>query len=82
MSDGAVTSARPSSVEPMKLEELLALPVSTDLVTAGRAFGMGRTKAHELQRRGEFPCRVRKLGGRYRVARADLLRALGIEDVT
>ncbi len=58
-------------------EELRALPAAVDLVTAGRAFGIGRTKAHELVRAGEFPTRVLRLGRTYRVSRADLLRALG-----
>ncbi|MCC5580614.1 helix-turn-helix domain-containing protein [Microtetraspora sp. AC03309] len=63
----------------MTEEELFALPVSVPLVTAGRALGMGRTKAHELARRNEFPCRVLRLGGTYRVPKADLLRLLGLE---
>lgn len=58
-------------------EELRALPAAVDLVTAGRAFGIGRTKAHELVRAGEFPVPVLRLGRTYRVTRADLLRALG-----
>lgn len=61
--------------------ELRALPVSVDLVTAGRAFGIGRTKSHELARTGRFPVRVLRLGARYRVTRADLLRALGETDM-
>jgi hypothetical protein len=65
---------------PMTLEELRELPVSFPLVTAGRAFDIGRTKAHELARSGEFPCRVLRIGSSYRVTRADLFRALGIKD--
>jgi hypothetical protein len=64
----------------MDRAELLALPVSFDLVTAARALHLGRTKAHELARRGEFPVRVLRLGNRYRVTRADLLRFLGEPD--
>lgn len=64
----------------MSIDELLALPVSFDLPTAGRAHGIGRTKSHELARRGEFPCPVKKIGSTYRVTRVDLLRSLGIED--
>lgn len=60
-------------------DELLALPVSVDLVTAGQAFGLGRTKAHELARAGKFPCRVLVVGSRYRVPRSALFEALGIE---
>jgi hypothetical protein len=69
----------PESLPPMTIEELLALPVSVDLETAGRAFGLGRTKAHELARAEEFPCPVKVFGKRYRVLRADLLPALGID---
>jgi Helix-turn-helix domain len=68
--------------EPMSEDEALALPVSVDLETAGRAFGFGRTKAHELARAGEFPCAVKLIGKRYRVLRADLLPALGIDPLT
>ncbi|WP_262015643.1 helix-turn-helix domain-containing protein [Micromonospora sp. Mcm103] len=64
----------------MTQPELEALPVAFDLVVAARAFGMGRTKAYDLAKRGDFPCRVLKIGNSYRVTRADLLRALGIND--
>lgn len=63
----------------MTLGELLTLPVTIDLETAGRAFGMGRTKAHELARAGEFPCRVVRVGPKYRVPRAELFAALGVD---
>ena len=59
--------------------ELLSLPVSVDLVTAGRAFGLGRTAAFELARRDEFPCRVLRVGLRYRVPRSAIFEALGID---
>jgi hypothetical protein len=63
----------------MTLAEVMALPVSMDIVTAGRAHGLGRTKSHALARNGEFPCAVQRVGHTYRVTRADLLRSLGIE---
>ena len=63
----------------MTMEELLALPVSFDLVIAGRAFRIGRTKAHQLARAGEFPCLVLRIGHEYRVTRTELFRALGID---
>ncbi|WP_432523378.1 hypothetical protein [Kineococcus sp. SYSU DK006] len=50
----------------------------TPLLTAGKAYGMGRTKTYELHQRGEFPVAVLRVGGRYVVRTADLLRALGI----
>jgi hypothetical protein len=66
-------------IRPMTPTELRDLPVSVDLVTAARAFGLGRTKAHELARSGQFPCRVLRVGERYRVPRSELLRALGFD---
>jgi hypothetical protein len=63
----------------MTIDELLALPVSVDLVTAGRAFGLGRTKAFELAGSGEFPCRVLRVGAKWRVPRSAIFEALGID---
>lgn len=62
--------------------ELLALPVTVDIPTAARALGLGRSTAYELARRGEFPCRILRIGSSYRVPTADLLRVLGIEPPT
>jgi hypothetical protein len=62
----------------MTMDELLALPVSVDLLTAGRAFGLGRTKAHEMAKAGDFPCRVLRVGNRYRVPRSAIFEVLGI----
>jgi excisionase family DNA binding protein len=66
-------------VNQMTLDELLALPVSVDLATAARALGIGRSTSYELIRRGEFPCRVLRLGNSYRIPRADLFLALGMD---
>ena len=67
----------------MSPAELLALPVSVDLATAGRAFGFGRTKSFELARLGEFPCRVIRVGSgpnpKYRVSRSAIFAALDID---
>lgn len=63
----------------MAQTELEALPVAFDLGVAARAFGMGRTKAYDLAKRGEFPCRVLRIGNAYRVTRADLRRSLGLD---
>jgi len=63
----------------MSMEELLALPVTFDLMRAGQAFGLGRTISYELAQAGNFPCTVRKLGERYKVTKADLFLALGID---
>ncbi|MFF3897927.1 helix-turn-helix transcriptional regulator [Streptomyces sp. NPDC001812] len=63
-------------------EEVLALPAAVDLVTAGRALGLGRTTAYDLARRGEFPVPLLRLGAQYRCTRASLLDLLGIEQPT
>lgn len=62
----------------MTRSELLALPVAVDLITAARVLGLSRSTAYELAQRREFPCRVLRVGGSYRVPTADLLRVLGI----
>lgn len=64
----------------MTTTELLALPVTIDLVTAGRAFGIGRSGSYDLAARGEFPCRIVRVGRALRVPRAELLRVLGVGD--
>ena len=63
----------------MTMDELHALPVSVDLTTAGRAFGIGRTKAFELAKQDKFPCRVLRVGEKYRVPRSAIFEALGID---
>lgn len=59
--------------------ELLALPAVVDVTTAARALGLGRSTAYDLARRGEFPCRVLRIGSSYRIPTAELLRVLGID---
>lgn len=65
----------------MTPEEVLALPVAVPLAIAARALGMGRTKAYDLARRGEFPLRVIPCGPKYVVPRSALLKELGIAPV-
>lgn len=60
-------------------DELEALPAAVDLVTGGKAFGIGRTKSYQLARAGQFPVPVLRLGEVYRVRTADILAMLGIE---
>ncbi|MFD3352772.1 hypothetical protein [Streptomyces fradiae] len=63
----------------MQISELLALPVAFSLEVSNRALQLGRTKGFALAKRGEYPCRVMKVGRTYRVSRADLLRTLGVD---
>ncbi|MFI5805796.1 integrase [Streptomyces sp. NPDC051561] len=62
----------------MTRSDLLALPAAVDLVTAGRALSLGRSKAYELAQRGEFPVRLLRLGNAYRVPTAELLDLLSV----
>lgn len=62
--------------------EIRTLPATIDVTTAGRALGIGRTKAYQLARAGEFPCRLLHLGCTYRVVTADLLTVLGLAPST
>ncbi|MFD0169145.1 hypothetical protein ACFVJH_34145 [Streptomyces decoyicus] len=41
-----------------------------------RALGYSRAKGYDLARRGEFPCRVLRIGRSTRVVTASLLRVL------
>ncbi|MFF0524083.1 DNA-binding protein [Actinomadura nitritigenes] len=59
--------------------EIRVLPAVVDLVTAGRALGMGRTKSYELARAGRFPCPVLRVGRSYLVPTAGLLTLLGLD---
>ena len=85
-SEVAPEREKPSDDDSLTIEDIRNLPTTIDVVTAGKALGIGRTKAYELAKRGEFPCRVIPLsepdtpGQRrvYRVPTAELLRLLGI----
>lgn len=65
-------------VKDMGREELLRLPAAVDLETGNRALGLGRSKGYELAKRGQYPCKVLRLGNAYRVVTADLLALLGL----
>ncbi|WP_261558902.1 hypothetical protein [Frankia tisae] len=58
------------------LADLEALPLITDLRTAGSVLGMGSTKARELARSGQFPVKIIRHGDRYFVPVAALRRLL------
>ncbi len=63
-------------------EQVVALGVQTDVVTAASVLGLGRTKARELVRTGNFPTPVLRLGARYVVPTAPLLGLLGLDVLT
>lgn len=61
--------------------ELRQLPAVVDLVTAGKALGIGRSKSYELVHAGQFPCRVIRVGHHYRVSTTELLHVLGMQEL-
>ena len=63
----------------LTIDELRDLPATIDLPTAARALGLGRTKAYELARNGQFPCRILRIGSSYRIPTPELLRYLGLD---
>jgi hypothetical protein len=65
--------------QPWSVEQIRALGAITDIVTAGAVLGIGRTTAYRLVRSGQFPVPVLKVGNRYLVAVAHLLKAVGVE---
>jgi hypothetical protein len=67
-----------SAPRSLTLADLLALPAVTDLVTAGKALGIGRSASYELAQAGRFPCRVIRAGKSYQVPTAGLLALLGM----
>ncbi|MFJ1791675.1 helix-turn-helix domain-containing protein [Kitasatospora griseola] len=65
---------------PLGFAEAFDLPLSIDLRTAARAFGVCPATAYKLIRLGTFPCRVLRVGWKYRIPTADLMRSLGIDE--
>jgi hypothetical protein len=61
-------------------DEIRSWPVTVDVPTAGRAFGLGRDESYRLARVGAFPVPVLRLGRFLRVTRGALLSALEITD--
>ncbi|MFD4829307.1 DNA-binding protein [Streptomyces uncialis] len=64
----------------LTFREVFDLPVSVDLRTAARAFGMCLGTAYRLIALGTFPCPTLRVGHRHRVLTTDLLRALGVDE--
>ncbi|MCP2343711.1 DNA-binding protein [Actinomadura rupiterrae] len=63
----------------LTIAQIRALPAMIDLVTAGRALGIGRTKSYALARAGTFPCRVLRVGDSYLVPITGVLQVLQLD---
>ena len=78
MSPSTVSSRRaepPSRIAPT-LAELRSWPAAISVADASRAFGFSRSHGFELARRGLFPARVLRAGGRYLVVTESVISAL------
>ena len=62
------------------IAQLRGGPPSVGLMTAAAVLGIGRTRAYELARTGQFPVRLLRIGSTYRVPTAELLSLLGINE--
>lgn len=60
----------------------MALPPTVSLQTANGVLSLGRSTGYGLAKRGEYPCKVLKLGNAYRVVTADLQRLLALDAPT
>jgi hypothetical protein len=60
-------------------QALRSLGLTTDVETAGAILGVGRTKAYELAKAGEFPVKILRIGRRYVVPVPAMLRLLNGE---
>ncbi|MBL7497547.1 DNA-binding protein [Frankia sp. CNm7] len=65
---------------PLTLDEIRRLPAAIDLMTAARAFNLGRTLAYTLAREGRFPVPVQRHSRVYRLHTTDILNALTTTD--
>lgn len=53
-----------------------ALGMTTDVEIAGDILGIGRTKAYEMAKNGDFPVKILRIGRRYKVSVPALLKLL------
>jgi len=61
-------------------DRLGELGVTTDLMTAARILGIGRTTAYRLAREGAFPVPAVRIGRTYRIPVARLIELLGLDE--
>jgi hypothetical protein len=69
-----------SSKRVWTIDAIRALGATTNVQTAGAILGIGRTKAYELAREGNFPVPVLRIGRRILVPTPMILMLLGSVD--
>lgn len=70
------TPAKATTTPRWTEDDVRALGVTTDVVTAGQILGLSRNTAYRLARAGTFPVPVIQAGHQYRIPVAGLLAAL------
>ena len=58
--------------------QLLNAPPTIGLNVGNKALGIGRSTGYSLAKRGDYPCKVLRVGATYRIVTADLLRLLDL----
>lgn len=80
LADRAVDGAPIDDSDPVGMPTLREIaetwPATVSVSRAALAFGLSRSHAYDAASRGEFPARVIKVGGRYRVVTASIVRVL------
>lgn len=78
MTEVLETSRKPADgLDVPPLEEIEGWPATVDVERGRRPFGLSRSTAYDLVKKGRFPARVIKVGGRYRVVTASIIAVLG-----
>ncbi|PJN27032.1 helix-turn-helix domain-containing protein [Kitasatospora sp. CB02891] len=65
---------------PLSFMEAFDLPVVVNVPTAARALGICLTTAYRLAREDVFPCKILRIGNKYRVPTLELMRAIGMDE--
>jgi predicted DNA-binding transcriptional regulator AlpA len=61
------------------LAEIAQWPATVSPAKGATAYGISRSYAYELVRRGEFPAKTIRVGGKIRIVTASILAALSSE---
>ncbi len=72
-------SRRGGNDEVWTVQAVRDLGITTEVETAGSVLGIGRSKAYEMAKADEFPVPLVRIGRRYVVPVAAILRLLGAE---
>jgi hypothetical protein len=76
----AIEGERRTSGRRWTVEAVRDLGVTTDVETAAAILGIGRTKAYDMAKRGQFPVRLLRVGRRYLVPTPAILALLGLDE--